>query len=372
MRIVYFLLEKEFKQIFRNPSILAIIIGMPLIQLLVLPLAANYEVKHIGIAVVDNDHSTYSRRLISKIGASPYFSLQDAPLSFLSAAEAVAQNRADLILEIPAGFERNLIRENGQQLFIAANAINGIKAGLGTACLNRIIEQYNEDVRAQMVPGAALGGMVQLDIAYSDWYNPLQLYHLFMVPGILAFLVTMITGFLSAMNIVKEKEDGTIEQINVTPIKKHHFILGKLLPFWMIGNVVFALGLLVSFLVYGIVPLGSILLLFVFLWVYLLAILGFGLLVSTYCDTQQQAMLIMFFFMLVFILMSGLLTAIDGMPLWAKVVAFLNPVTHIIEVARAVVLKGSGWRDVWAQFLIVGVFGIVFNVWAIWNYRKVS
>jgi len=371
MSMMYFLLEKEFKQIFRNPSILAIIIGMPLIQLLVLPLAANYEVKHMNIVLVDHDHSTYSRKLISKIGASPYFTLNHVASSFREARESVEQNRTDLILEISLGFERNLVRESSQQLLIAANAINGVKAGLGTAYLNRIIEQFNDDIRLQLVPEKNGENLVKIDIAQSDWYNPLQLYHLFMVPGILAFLVTMVTGFLSAINIVKEKEDGTIEQINVTPIKKHQFILGKLLPFWIIGNVVFALGLLVSFLVYGIFPLGSILLLFVFLWIYLLAILGFGLLVSTYCQTQQQAMLIMFFFMLVFILMSGLLTSIDGMPAWAKIVAFLNPVTHIIEVVRSVVLKGSGWQDVSGQFLIVGLFALIFNMWAIWNYRKV-
>lgn len=372
MRTIRFLLVKEFKQIFRNRSILAMIIAMPIIQLLILPLAANYEVKNINISIVDLDHSPYSQGLISKITASKYFKLVGANNSFKEGMKLIEGDEADLILEIPHDFERNLVREGSQELFIAVNAINGMKANLGGAYLGNIIRTFNDDIRMQLLPYSNGNTSARIGISFSNWYNPLQLYHLFMVPGILALLVTMITGFLSAMNIVKEKEMGTIEQINVTPIRKHHFILGKLIPFWIIGNVVFTLGLLVSFLIYGISSIGSILLLYMFLWIYLLAVLGFGLLISTYCDTQQQAMLIMFFFMMVFILMSGLLTSIDGMPGWAKVVSALNPVTYIIEVVRNVVLKGSGFKDVMPQFGIVTLFAVVLNSWAVWNYKKTS
>jgi ABC-2 type transport system permease protein len=191
-----------------------------------------------------------------------------------------------------------------------------------------------------------------------------------MVPGILAILVTMVGGFLSALNIVKEKEIGTIEQINVTPIKKYHFILGKLIPFWVLGNVVFTLGLTVSWLIYGIVPEGSLLVLYLFVAVYLLAVLGFGLLISTFCDTQQQAMFIMFFFMMIFILMGGLFTSIDSMPDWAQLVTRFNPVRYLIEVMRMIILKGSEFRDVITHFIIVSVFAVVLNALAVLNYRK--
>jgi len=144
------------------------------------------------------------------------------------------------------------------------------------------------------------------------------------------------------------------------------------LPFWIIGNVVFAMGLVVSLLVYSIMPVGSILLLFFFLWIYLLAILGFGLLVSNYCSSQQQAMLVMFYFMMVFILMGGLLTSIEGMPGWAKVITAINPVTYMIEVVRMVILKGSGLSDVLPQLAKVTAFALILNIWAIWSYRKVS
>ena len=197
-------------------------------------------------------------------------------------------------------------------------------------------------------------------------------YRIFMVPGILAVLVTMIGAYLSALNIVKEKEVGTIEQINVTPIKKHHFILGKLIPFWILGLVVFSLGLVVSWLVYGIIPLGSIILLYGFVALYLLAVLGLGLLISTYCDTQQQAMFIAFFFLMIFILMGGLFTPIDSMPGWARVITKFNPVAYLIEVMRMIILKGSGIKDVQYHLYTILLFAVVLNTWAVWNYKKTT
>jgi ABC-2 type transport system permease protein len=370
MRTIRFLLEKEFRQIFRNRAILLLIIVMPVMQLIILPLAANYEVKNINLSVVDHDHSTYSQMLISKITASGYFKLMAYNTSFNDGMKLIEADKADLILEIPRGFERNLVREEKQQLFIAVNAINGVKANLGGAYLGSIIRDYNNDVRQQLLPASKFGGNSVIEISSSNWYNPLMSYKVFMVPGILAILVTMIGGFLSALNIVKEKEFGTIEQINVTPIEKHHFILGKLIPFWVLGNLIFTLGLLVSWLIYGIVPLGNLLVLYFFASVFLLAILGFGLLISTFCDTQQQAMFIMFFFMMIFVLMGGLFTSIDSMPEWAKVVSRLNPVSYLIEVMRMVIIKGSGLNDILPQLGTTAIFALILNVWAVLNYKK--
>jgi ABC-2 type transport system permease protein len=370
MRTVKFLLQKEFRQIFRNKAILILVMVMPVMQLLVLPLAANYEVRNINVAVIDNDHSSYSQKLISKITASGYFKLTGYDFSFKEAFKLIETDKADLILEIPHGFERNLVRENEQKLFIAVNAINGTKANLGGVYLSGTIKDFNGDIRLQLVQPGKVNLQPAINITSSNWFNPLLNYHVFMVPGILAILVTMIGGFLTALNIVKEKEVGTIEQINVTPIKKYHFILGKLIPFWILGNIVFTLGLAVSWIVYGIAPLGSLLLLYGFIAVYLLAISGFGLLISTFCDTQQQAMFIMFFFMMIFILMGGLFTSIDSMPDWAKMLTKFNPVAYLIEVMRMIILKGSGFKDIAKQLGIIGLFAIVLNSWAIFNYKK--
>jgi ABC-2 type transport system permease protein len=373
MRTLIFLLQKEFKQIFRDSTILKMIIAMPVIQLLIMPLAADYEIKNINITVVDHDRSSFSQSLTSKIMSSGYFKLADYNNSFQTGFEQMEEDRADLVLEIPQNFEKNLSRESSQKLFIAVNAINGTKAMVGSAYLSRIIADYNKEIRTEMLPPTKVPLAPTIEIVSSNWFNRYLDYPIFMVPGILAILVTMVGAYMCAVNIVREKEIGTIEQINVTPIRKHHFILGKLIPFWLIGVFVFSIGLfLVSRVVYGIVPAGSVFVIYVFLSIYLFAVLGIGLTISTYSNTQQQAMSLAFFFMMIFVLMGGLFTSIDSMPEWAKWIARFNPVTYFIEVMRMVVMKGSGFYDIRKQLLIVAGFAIFFNTWAIWNYRKTS
>lgn len=373
MRTLRFLLQKEFRQIFRNKALLPMLFVAPVIQLIILPFAADYEVKNISLAVVDHDHSPYSQKMINTITASGYFKLTAFSDSYKEAYRLIESDKADIILEIPRHFERDLVKENKQHLYIAVNAINGTKAGLGGAYLNSIIGEFNNTIRLDWLPAERFNRLPVIEVISSNWYNPFLDYHLFMVPGILAILVTMVGGYMSALNIVKEKEIGTIEQINVTPIKKYHFILGKLIPFWVIGMFVFSLGLLgVARIIYGIVPVGSLLLLYGFLAVYLVAILGFGLLISTFADTQQQAMSIAFFFVMIFNLMSGLFTPIESMPQWAQVIAWCNPVSYFNEVMRMVVLKGSTFSDIKQHLVITILIGLIFNSWAILNYRKTS
>ncbi len=373
MRTMKFLLQKEFKQIFRNGIILRMIIAMPIIQLLIMPLAADFEFKNINISVIDHDRSTYSQRLTDKIIASGYFVLNDYGNSYDQAFEEFQKDNSDLIIEIPDNFEADLIRENNNELFIGVNAINGTKATVGSAYLSQIIGDFNGEIRLDWNTPTRYAIAPTIDIQNRNWYNPFLNYQFFMVPGILVLLVTMVGAYMCALNIVKEKEVGTIEQINVTPIRKVHFILGKLIPFWLIGLFVFSVGLFgVARLVYSIVPLGSLFVLYGFLSIYLIAVLGIGLLISTYSNNQQQAMSVAFFFMMIFILMSGLFTSVDSMPTWAKWIAACNPVTYFIDVVRLVVLKGSGFRDIQFQFLIITLMAIFFNAWAILNYRKTS
>jgi ABC-2 type transport system permease protein len=373
MRTLCFLLQKEFKQIFRNKALLPLIFLAPLLQLLVLPLAADYEVKNIDIAIVDHDHSSYSRQLINKITSSGYFRFDRLSLSYDEALQRIEKDESDLILVIPQEFERNLVREQTQKLFIAVNAINGMKANLGGAYLTQILGDYNTGIRAEWLEPQKSHPVSSIEITSAYRFNPFMNYRLFMVPGILVVLVTMVGAYMCALNIVKEKETGTIEQINITPIKKHQFILGKLIPFWLIGMFIFSVGLfLVSRFVYGIIPAGNTWLLYAYLAIYLVALLGLGLLISTYSETQQQAMSIAFFFMMIFMLMSGLFTSIDGMPGWAQTIAKCSPVTYFIEVVRMVVLKGSGWSDIRMHFLIMTCFALFLNGWAIFNYKKVS
>ncbi|HTL07972.1 MAG TPA: ABC transporter permease [Chitinophagaceae bacterium] len=373
MRTIQFLLAKEFRQIFRNRALLPVIFVVPVIQLLIMPLAANYEVKNINLSVVDHDHSSYSRQLIASITASGYFRLAGYNNGFTASLQEVETDKADIILEIPAGFEKNLVRENKQSLFIAINAINGTKAGLGGNYLGAIISNFNNSIRLHWQAPARWQPAPVIELRSSNWFNTYLYYPFFMVPGILVVLVTMVCTYMCSLNIVKEKEIGTIEQINVTPIKKYHFILGKLIPFWVIGMFIFTAGLLlVGRLVYGIVPVGSLLLLYAFLSLYLIALLGLGLLISTYADSQQQAMSVAFFFIMIFLLMSGLFTPIESMPGWARTIAACNPVTYFIDVMRMVVLKGSSFTDIRVHFLVIAGFALLFNSWAVLNYKKTS
>jgi ABC-2 type transport system permease protein len=372
MRTLKFLLQKEFRQIFRDPSIIRLIFIMPVIQLLILPWAADYEMKDIQLSVTDLDHSAYSRQLISKITASGYFKLAHYSTSYAQSFQQIEKDKADLILEIPASFEKQLVKEDQASLFIAGNAINGVKANLGSAYLRTIIQDFNREVRLEWIQLPKLSPQTQIEVTSSNWFNPLFNYKYFMVPGILVILLTMIGANLTAINIVREKEIGTIEQINVTPVKKYHFILGKLIPFWILGLFVLTLGLLISRLVYGIVPAGSFFTIYLFAAVYLLAVLGLGLLVSTYASTQQQAMLISFFIMMIFILLGGLYTSIESMPEWAQWITRFNPVSYFIEVMRMVVLKGSSLYDIKNHLFIMIGFAVVFNGWAVLSYRKRS
>jgi ABC-2 type transport system permease protein len=372
MRTLKFLLRKEFRQIFRDPGILRIILIMPVIQLLILPWAADYEIKNIKLAIVDHDHSEYSRQLINKITSSGYFILTDYTSSYEHSLEKIESDQSDLILQVPDHFEKDLVKEDEARLFMAINAINGVKANLGGAYLRTIIQDYNKQVRTEWILFPRFSTETQIEVISSNWYNPLMNYKYFMVPGILVILLTMVGSNLAAINIVKEKEIGTIEQINVTPIKKFHFILGKLIPFWILGLVVLTIGLTIARLAYGIIPAGSFLTIYVFAAVYLLAVLGLGLLISTYSVNQQQAMLLSFFLMMIFILLGGLYTSIDSMPEWAKWITRFNPVSYFIEVMRMVVLKGSSLADIKYHLLKMGGFAVVFNGWAIISYHKRS
>ena len=372
MRTLKLLLEKEFLQILRNKTILMIVLVGPVIQLLLLPLAADFSVKNILLAVVDNDHSSYSQKLVSKITSSGHFTLVSYTSSYNEAYALIEKDKADLILEIPASFERDMVREKSGKVFMAINAIEGTKAGLGGAYLASILNNFSSDISLQWAQPERVNSSPVIEIASYNWYNPFLDFHLLFVPAILVTLLISIASFQSALNMLQEKEKGTIEQINVTPIKKYQFILGKLIPFWMMGMIVFTLGLLVARFVYDIIPVGSIGLLYGSVAVYLFSLLGLGFLVATYTDTQLQAMSILFFLIMIFNMMSGIFTSIDSMPEWAKFLSHLFPVSHFVETMRMIVLKGSTFYDVRFHMLAILVIGIVFNTWAILNYKKTT
>lgn len=371
MRTIRFIVQKEFRQIFRNRGMLPIIFIAPIIQLLILANAATYEIRDVKIVIIDKDISLTSHRLISKFEGSPYFQLENVVTSTDQGLEYLRNGNSDLILEIPSDFEKNTVRREPVSLQLSANAIDGVKAGLGSSYLQAIVMEYGSSL-AGSVTGMKRKVIGGYKISTANWYNEELDYKTFMVPGILVLLVTMIGTFLTGMNIVREKEIGTIEQLNVTPIKKQQFIIGKLFPFMVIGLFELAFGLLIARLIYDTPIVGSLGLIFAFSFVYLLVVLGIGLLISTMTETQQQAMFISWFFMVIFILMSGLFTPIENMPIWAQNITYFNPVRYFIEVMRMVMLKGSGFFEVRFHFLIITSYGVGILALAVWRYKKVT
>lgn len=366
MRALKFLLEKEFLQIFRNKTILRMVLFMPVFQLLILPWAATFEQKNILLSIIDNDHSTASRKLIQKVISSGYFKLADYSTSYSEALKIVERNQADLILEIPHDFENTFIREKAAEVMLSVNAINGQKAGLGSSYLGQILAAYNLDLKNQ----SQSSGKIIIKPYYM--YNIEMNYRNFMVPGILVMLLSIIGGALSSLNIVKEKEAGTIEQINVTPIPKYIFIIGKLIPFWGMGMFILTLGMTIAWLIYGLVPSGHIYIIYIFCFFYLIAFTGLGLIISNYSSTQQQAMFVLFFIIIIFFLLGGIYTPISSMPRWAQIVTMFNPVRYFIEVIRLVYMKGSTLADISHQLFVIIIFAIVLNTVAILSYKKTN
>jgi ABC-2 type transport system permease protein len=370
MRNLHYILQKEFLLIFRDKAILRLIFIMPVMQLLLIPLAADYEVKHIAIAIVDHDHSSASRRLVQKVGASNYFEIVATPPGYRAGAELMERGLADIVLTVPPRFERDLTTTGHASLQLGADAVNGVRAGLGTSYALAMVRQFENELRAPDARSTPAGPTIEVTSA--SWYNPHVNYAAFMVPGLLPILVTMVGAFLTSLNIVQEKEAGTIEQINVTPIRKVEFILGKLIPFWVLGMVSISIGILVARVAFQLWPAGSLLTIYVFAALYLVGVLGIGLFISTITESQQQATLLAFFIMMIFILLGGLYTPIESMPRWAQSIAAFNPPSYFIEVVRAVYIKGSTLADLSPMLAKLGAFALGFNALAIWSYRKRS
>ena len=349
-----YLIQKEFLQIRRNAFLPRLIILFPIVIMCVMPWVMQMEVKNIRVEVVDIDHTVESQRLIGQIAASRYFIFGGQKATYAEAMKDIENGRADIILEIRDG-----------QYLIAANAVNGTKGSMGSAYLSQIVAQQNITAAPAAASVPYTNQMSTLPL-----YNKGQNYKLYMIPALLAIVMMLMTGFLPTLNIVGEKEAGTIEQINVTPVSKWAFILAKLIPYWLIALFVITVCLLLARLVYGLSPAGP-------LWlVYLLAMLlalffsSFGLIISNYSDTMQQAIFVMWFFIVCIMLLSGLFTPTRSMPDWAYLTTYVNPMHYFIDAVRTVFIRGGGFRDVAHQMLGLLAIGLFMAVWAVQSYKK--
>lgn len=363
---VLYLIQKEFLQIARNLLLPIVFVVLPLAVINGVPRIATQEVKGLRFCVVDHDHSTTSARLIQQIDASAHFSLSAVCHHYAEAMEAVDAGQTDVVVEIPPHFEKNLRGKGAPNLLIAANATNGTKAGMAQAYLLQIIG----DAQRALAQERGQQSVAVSPIAVNICFNPQLDYKLYMVPALLGLFLILIVGFLPALNIVGEKEKGTIEQMNVTPIRKWEFIVSKVVPYALVGLLMIAEGLLVARGVFGFWPVGSVAVLFLFVLVFCMLVSSFGLIVSNYCQTLSQAALTMFFFLVIFLLMSGLLTPISSMPEWAQRLTLVNPLRYFVEAMRAIYIKGATLTDVSSQLLVLSVYASITWAWAIGSYRK--
>lgn len=367
MRTIRYIIQKEFIQIFRDKFMPKIIFVVPMLQLLVLSYTATFEIKKTNIAIVDFDRSSQSRELVSRFSGSDFFMITHYPLQLVEAERLINTRKVHQVLVIPERFSHDLLAYKSANIQLITDAVDGSAGALRSAYAQNIIQNFSLDINTALA-GRELASPIES--TWSFWFNPELDYTTFMVPGILVLLVTIIGMFLAGMNVVKEKEMGTIEQINVTPINKLQFIAGKLIPFWIIGMMELTFGLLLAKLIFDIPMLGSIGLIYLVACVYLILVLGIGLIISTLADTQQQSMFISWFFLVLFILMSGLFTPAESMPGWAQALNTINPIAYFIDVVRLVMLKGSGLQDVKPQLLSLSVYAVI-AIWvAAWRYHK--
>jgi ABC-2 type transport system permease protein len=372
MRTILFLLRKEFRQIRRNKTILPIIFVLPIIQLLILVHATTFEIKGVKLCMVDYDRSNTSQRLIHQLEGSSFFKVAALTFSINEAYSLIAKNKADMIVVIPAKFGNKLVSENQATIQFMPNAINSNFATLAFSYASNVVATFNRNIVVEQMDNIQPVSLKTVDVRSRFWYNPELNYKWYMFPGIMVVLISMVGVFLAGLNVVSEKEIGTSEQLNVTPIKKYQFIVGKLLPFLFIGIFELCLALLLGRLVYGVPLVGSFWVLLLFTILYLLVVLGIGLFISTMAETQQQMMFVAFFFIIVFILLSGIFTPTESMPNWVQQFNLINPIAWFMRIIRMVMLKGSGFADLKVELVALSIYAVSILSLATWRYRKTS
>ena len=358
--VLKYLLQKEWLQIRRNSFLPRLILTYPIMLMCVMPWVMNMEVKNIAVAVVDNDHSARSQQLVHTIAANRYFRFKGEAPSYDVALRNVEQSRVDGVVVIPQGFAKSLQQGHTPHVLVAANAVNGTKGAIGSIYLSQIIVQA-------VVPEAQA---IREQFHSYTLYNRSQNFKLFMIPALFGIVMMLMTGYLPTLNIVAEKEKGTIEQMNVTPVSRRSFILSKLIPYWLIALLATTMCLLVAWLLYGIVPVGNI------AWVYLLVMLlafffsSLGLVISNRSDTMQQAIFVMWFFVMNILLLSGLFTPTRSMPAAAYLTTYVNPMSYFIDAMRTVFVRGGTFGSIFHQVVALAVIDSLMGFWAVMSYKK--
>jgi len=372
MRRIFYIVQKEFRQIRRVRANFAIIFVAPFFQLLIMGSAITTEVKNVPIATLDFDHSVASREILEAVRSTTSFTYVGAVSSEREAAAVLDRGRAKLVVAIPPHFEQQMKDGEAPRVQVLVDGVDGNSAGIALGYIQATLAR--EQVRmARFAPLAAARAAPRastITVIPRMWYNPDLMSKLNIVPGLVAVLLMMLTMLLTAMNIVREKEIGTLEQLMVTPIGSIQLIIGKIIPFFVLGLMQLTVGIVAAGLVFGIWMKGSIFLLYAMAAIFCLSTLGFGIFVSTIARTQQQAMFMSWFFMIFSLLLAGFFIPIENMPQAIQDITYINPLRYFIVIIREIYLKGTGFRFLWKEALAMGAIGVLALTSASLRFRK--
>ncbi|MGD0415159.1 MAG: ABC transporter permease [Terriglobales bacterium] len=367
------MLIKEFIQVFRDKRTRFVLFGPPIIQMLIFGYAATFEIYHVPTVVLDLDHSQESRELLSRFSSSPYFDVQRQLTDYRQIGDLIDQGKATVGLEVNAGFAQNLRKGQTAPLQVIVDATNSNTALIASGYITQIAlgfaQDYQKDRIYRISPQMA-EEIPSVQLEQRPWYNPDLRSRWFFVPGIIGSLTLVLVVTLTAFAVVREREIGTLEQIMVTPIRPAEFILGKTLPFFLIGLFDVSLIATVGTLWFQVPFRGQILVLFAGAILFLLCMLGVGLLISTVSSTQQQAMVTSFFFIMPAITFSGFGFPISTMPQWLQYFTYLSPLRYFLVVLRGTYLKGVGMEILWPQMLAMAALGISLLTIAVLRFHK--
>ena len=372
MRRLWYLMWKELLELRQDPRLFGVIFIAPIVQLTFLGYAATTDVKNVPIVVVDQDHTPLSRELITRFNGSPYFTVVGGIDTVAELEPWFEKDRAWMGLVIPGDYHERVAGNRQATIQVIADGTDSNSTNVAMGYAANLVTAYNEELArerlidaGQEVPSRAIDARIRV------WFNPQLESRDFMIPGIVALLLLVITTNLSSMAVVREKELGTLEQLNVTPVTRWQLILGKLLPYGIIGILDVILVTTVAVAWFRIPLLGSPLLLFATSCIYLLTTLGLGLFISTISNTQQQAMMTAtFFFLTPMLYLSGFIFPIENMPAVIQPVTYLIPLRYFIIIVRGIFLKGIGIAVLWPQILALLAWGLIIVGLAVARSRK--
>ena len=367
------MLTKEFIQVFRDKRTRFVLFGPPIIQMLIFGYAATFEIRHVPTVVLDQDHSQASRELVSRFSSTPYFDIVRQLTDQRQIPAVIDQGQATVALQINPGFAENLRKGQTAPVQVIVDGTNSNTALIAVGYLGQIAGTFAQDYQRDRIYRIAphlVERMPQVQLEQRPWYNPDLRSQWFFVPGVMGSLTLVLVTTLTAFAVVREREIGTLEQIMVTPIRPFEFILGKTIPFFLIGLLDVTLIGVVGTFWFQVPFRGQIWVLFAGAILFILCMLGVGLLISTVSSTQQQAMVTAFFFIMPAITFSGFGFPISTMPLWVQYCTYLSPLRYFLVVLRGSYVKGVGMDILWPQMVAMAALGMTLLTISVLRFHK--